>query len=129
MRDVLAELGVDEEAQEARLPVLNKGDMLDGGDRRPKFWKIWCRTRCVSALTGDGWIVCWWRLRRGLGPDAVWPRSLSACGWCRTGMAVFMRQCAPPEISDTGEALHVAMDDADWARFHARWPGLAAKAG
>jgi hypothetical protein len=30
------------------------------------------------------------------------------------------------EMADSGdETIDVAMDEADWSRFHARWPALA----
>ena len=35
-------------------------------------------------------------------------------------------QVRQSEISDTGDiCLEVSMEEADWARFHARWPELA----
>jgi len=138
VRDVLAELGVDEEAQEARLlSVLNKADLLVGrkaeGDAAQDdiLQNLVPDAVRVSALTGAGMddLLAAIEARIGAGRRLaeviVGPADGAARAW------LFSRgDVRRSETSDTGEArLHVAMDDADWARFHARWPGLAAQAG
>ena len=133
VRDVLAELGVDEEAQEARvLSVLNKADLLDGGSAQAEILEnLVPGALSVSALTGDGMdgLLAAIEARIGAGRRLaeviVGPADGAARAW------LFSRgDVRHSETLDTGEArLHVAMDDADWARFHARWPGLAAQAG
>ena len=133
VRDVLGELGVDEEAQEARLlSVLNKADLLDGGGSQAEILENLVSDAVrVSALTGDGvdGLLAAIEARIGAGRRLaeviVGPADGAARAW------LFSRgDVRRSETSDTGEArLHVAMDDADWARFHARWPGLAAHAG
>ena len=133
VRDVLAGLGVDEEAQEARLlSVLNKADLLDGGSAQAEILEnLVPGALSVSALTGDGMdgLLAAIEARIGAGRRLaeviVGPADGAARAW------LFSRgDVRHSETLDTGEArLHVAMDDADWARFHARWPGLAAQAG
>ena len=133
VRDVLAELGVDEEAQEARLlSVLNKADLLDGGGAQAEILEnLVADAVRVSALTGDGvdGLLAAIEARIGVGRRLaeviVGPADGAARAW------LFSRgDVRRSETSDPGETrLHVAMDDADWARFHARWPGLAAQAG
>ena len=132
VRDVLAELGVDEEAQEVRLlSVLNKADLLDGGGAQAEILEnLVADAVRVSALTGDGvdGLLAAIEARIGAGRRLaeviVGPADGAARAW------LFSRgDVRRSETSDTGETrLHVAMDDADWARFHARWPGLAAQA-
>ena len=133
VRDVLSELGVDEEAQEARLlSVLNKADLLDGGGAQAEgLENLMPGAVRVSALTGDGvdGLLTEVEARIGAGRRLaeviVGPTDGAARAW------LFSRgDVRRSETSDTGEArLHVAMDDADWARFHARWPGLTKEAG
>ena len=132
VRDVLAELGVDEEAQEVRLlSVLNKADLLDGGGAQAEILEnLVADAVRVSALTGDGvdGLLAAIEARIGVGRRLaeviVGPADGAARAW------LFSRgDVRRSETSDTGETrLHVAMDDADWARFHSRWPGLAAQA-
>ena len=133
VRNVLAELGVDEEAQEVRLlSVLNKADLLDGGGAQAEILEnLVVDAVRVSALTGDGvdGLLAAIEARIGAGRRLaeviVGPADGAARAW------LFSRgDVRRSETSDTGETrLHVAMDDADWARFHARWPGLAVQAG
>ena len=133
VRDVLAELGVDEEAQEVRLlSVLNKADLLDGGGAQAEILEnLVPGAVSVSALTGDGvdGLLAAIEARIGAGRRLaeviLGPADGAARAW------LFSRgDVRRSETSDTGQArLHVAMDDADWARFHARWPGLATQAG
>ena len=132
VRDVLAKLGVDEEAQEARLlSVLNKADLLDGGGAQAEILEnLIPGAVSVSALRGDGVDVLLAAIEARIGAGRRLAEVIvgHADGAARAWL--FSRgDVRRSETSDTGEArLHVAMDDADWARFHARWPGLAAQA-
>ena len=129
VRDVLAELGVDEEAQEVRLlSVLNKADLLDGGRAQAEILEnLVADAVRVSALTGDGvdGLLAAIEARIGVGRRlaevVVGPADGAARAW------LFARgDVRHSETSDTGDVrLQVAMEKANWARFHARWPGLA----
>ena len=112
--------------------MLNKADLLDGGGSQAEILENLVPDAVrVSALTGDGvdGLLAAIEARIGAGRRLaeviVGPADGAARAW------LFSRgNVRRSETSDTGEArLHVAMDDADWARFHARWPGLAAQAG
>ena len=134
VRDVLAELGLDEEAQDARLlSVLNKADLLV--DRNAKgdaaqddiLQNLVPDAVRVSALTGAGMddLLAAIEARIGAGRHVaevvVGPADGAARAW------LFARgDVRHSETSDTGDVrLQVAMETANWARFHARWPGLA----
>lgn len=134
VRDVLAELGLDEEAQDARLlSVLNKADLLVDrnapGDAAQDdiLQNLVPDAVRVSALTGAGMddLLAAIEARIGAGRHVaevvVGPADGAARAW------LFARgDVRHSETSDTGDVrLQVAMETANWARFHARWPGLA----
>ena len=134
VRDVLAELGLDEEAQDARLlSVLNKVDLLVDrnapGDavQDDILQNLVPDAVRVSALTGAGMddLLAAIEARIGAGRHVaevvVGPADGAARAW------LFARgDVRHSETSDTGDVrLQVAMETANWARFHARWPGLA----
>ena len=134
VRDVLAELGLDEEAQDARLlSVLNKADLLVDrnaeGDAAQDdiLHNLVPDAVRVSALTGAGMddLLAAIEARIGAGryvaEVVVGPADGAARAW------LFARgDVRHSETSDTGDVrLQVAMETANWARFHARWPGLA----
>ena len=134
VRDVLAELGLDEEAQDARLlSVLNKADLLvdrnaEGDTAQDDiFQNLVPDAVRVSALTGAGMddLLAAIEARIGAGRHVaevvVGPADGAARAW------LFARgDVRHSETSDTGDVrLQVAMETANWARFHARWPGLA----
>lgn len=134
VRDVLAELGLDEEAQDARLlSVLNKADLLVDrnapGDavQDDILQNLVPDAVRVSALTGAGMddLLAAIEARIGAGRHVaevvVGPADGAARAW------LFARgDVRHSETSDTGDVrLQVAMETANWARFHARWPGLA----
>ena len=134
VRDVLAELGLDEEAQDARLlSVLNKADLLvdrnaPGAAAQDDILQNLVPDAVrVSALTGAGMddLLAAIEARIGAGRHVaevvVGPADGAARAW------LFARgDVRHSETSDTGDVrLQVAMETANWARFHARWPGLA----
>jgi len=134
VRDVLAELGLDEEAQDARLlSVLNKADLLvdrnaEGDAAQDDILQNLVPDAVrVSALTGAGMddLLAAIEARIGAGRHVaevvVGPADGAARAW------LFARgDVRRSETSDTGDVrLQVAMETANWARFHARWPGLA----
>ena len=134
VRDVLAELGLDEEAQDARLlSVLNKADLLvdrnaQGDAAQDDILRNLVPDAVrVSALTGAGMddLLAAIEARIGAGRHVaevvVGPADGAARAW------LFARgDVRHSETSDTGDVrLQVAMETANWARFHARWPGLA----
>ncbi|MEC8660347.1 MAG: GTPase HflX [Pseudomonadota bacterium] len=134
VRDVLAELGLDEEAQDARLlSVLNKADLLvdrnaEGDAAQDDILQNLVPDAVrVSALTGAGMddLLAAIEARIGAGRHVaevvVGPADGAARAW------LFARgDVRHSETSDTGDVrLQVAMEKANWARFHARWPGLA----
>ncbi|MGC6497130.1 MAG: GTPase HflX [Candidatus Puniceispirillaceae bacterium] len=134
VRDVLAELGLDEEAQDARLlSVLNKADLLvdrdaEGDAAQDEILQNLVPDAVrVSALTGAGMddLLAAIEARIGAGRHVaevvVGPADGAARAW------LFARgDVRHSETSDTGDVrLQVAMEEANWARFHARWPGLA----
>lgn len=134
VRDVLAELGLDEEAQDARLlSVLNKADLLvdrnaEGDAAQDDILQNLVPDAVrVSALTGAGMddLLAAIEARIGAGRHVaevvVGPADGAARAW------LFARgDVRHSETSDTGDVrLQVAMETANWARFHARWPGLA----
>ena len=134
VRDVLAELGLDEEAQDARLlSVLNKADLLvdrnaEGDTAQDDILQNLVPDAVrVSALTGAGMddLLAAIEARIGAGRHVaevvVGPADGAARAW------LFARgDVRHSETSDTGDVrLQVAMETANWARFHARWPGLA----
>ena len=134
VRDVLAELGLDEEAQDARLlSVLNKADLLVDGNAEGDaaqddiLQNLVPDAVRVSALTGAGMddLLAAIEARIGAGRHVaevvVGPADGAARAW------LFARgDVRHSETSDTGDVrLQVAMETANWARFHARWPGLA----
>ena len=134
VRDVLAELGLDEEAQDARLlSVLNKADLLvdrnaEGDAAQDDILQNLVPDAVrVSALTGAGMddLLAAIEARIGAGRHVaevvIGPADGAARAW------LFARgDVRHSETSDTGDVrLQVAMETANWARFHARWPGLA----
>ncbi len=129
VHDVLGDLGLDEEAQEQRLlSVLNKSDLLDDDDEQSKILdNLVPGAARVSALTGNGTDDLLadidWHLGAGRrsAKIIIGPAYGAARAW------LFDRgQVRQSEMSDAGDmCLEVSMEEADWARFHARWPELA----
>ena len=127
VREVLADLGIDEEARETRiLPVMNKSDLLSGddGEMLANMFPGGCLT---SALSGDGIEDLLQAIDDRLGAGrkmasvVVGPTDGAARAW------LFERgEVRLTEVTDSGsETIDVAMDEADWSRFRARWPALA----
>ena len=128
VREVLTELGLDEEAQQARLlSVLNKADLLDDDTAKTDILENLVPGAVqVSALTGDGVdaLLAAIEARIGAGRRLAAVRVGPADGAARAWL--FARgDVRHSETTDAGDTdLQVAMDDADWARFRARWPDL-----
>ena len=86
VRDVLAELGVDEDAQEARLlSVLNKSDLLDGGRQAATGKSGTGRGECTGAYRRrGGWSAGRIEARIGAGALAeviAWSADGAARAW------------------------------------------------
>jgi len=128
VRGVLADLGIDEEQQSDRcLSVMNKSDLLDEGDPAREALANLFEDGCfTSAMDGDGveglLAAIEGRLGSGrrTGRVTVGPADGAARAWLHQRGKV-----QASRMGDAGdETIEVAMDDADWARFGARWPTL-----
>jgi GTP-binding protein HflX len=129
VREVLADLGIDDEAQAERiLPVMNKADLLAGDSTRAEMLGNMFEDGCfTSALTGAGVEALLQAIDSRLGAGrrlssvTIGPADGAARAW------LFDRgEVRVTEMGDSGsETINVAMDEADWSRFRARWPGLA----
>ena len=129
VRGVLADLGIDEDQQAERcLSVMNKSDLLDAGDPvREALANLFDEGCFTSAMDGDGidGLLAAIEARLGGGRRTasvtVGPADGAARAWLHERGKV-----QASRIGDAGdETMEVAMDDADWARFGARWPALA----
>jgi GTP-binding protein HflX len=129
VHDVLSDLGVDDEAQAARiLPVMNKADLLDTDGLRTEMLGNMFDDGCFTSALADTGIASLLqaiddRLGAGwrLSSVTVGPADGAARAWLFDRGDVRLA-----EMADSGdETIDVAMDEADWSRFHARWPALA----
>ena len=129
VREVLADLGLDDEAQTDRiLPVMNKADLLDADDARTEMLGNMFAGGCfTSALNGRGIASLLQAIDDRLGAGrvlssvVVGPADGAARAWLFDRGDVRLA-----EVADSGdETIKVAMDEADWSRFRARWPALA----
>ena len=127
--DVLTDLGIDDEAQTDRiLPVMNKADLLDADDARAEMLGNMFAGGCfTSALNGQGIESLLQAIDNRLGAGrllssvVVGPADGAARAWLFDRGDVQLA-----EMADSGdETIKVAMDEADWSRFRARWPALA----
>ena len=129
VREVLADLGIDEQAQAERiLPVMNKADLLAGDRAGAEMLGNMFDGGCfTSALSGEGVeallqaIDARLGVGRRLSSITIGPADGAARAW------LFERgEVRLTEMADSGsETINVAMDEADWSRFRARWPDLA----
>lgn len=128
VRSVLSDLGMAEEEQSGKLlSVLNKSDLLDDGDGQAEILGNLFPGGCfASAVTGAGIdelleaIDSHLGAGRQLASIVVGPADGAARAW------LFDRgDVQNSSMADNGsETINVAMDDADWSRFRARWPSL-----
>ena len=129
VRAVLADLGIDDEAQAERiLPVMNKADLLVNDRVRAEMLGNMFDGGCfTSALSGEGVEALLQAIDARLGAGrrlssvTIGPADGAARAW------LFDRgEVRLTEMADSGsETINVAMDEADWSRFRARWPDLA----
>jgi GTP-binding protein HflX len=129
VREVLADLGIDDEAQADRiLPVMNKADLLDTNDARSEMLGNMFPGGCfTSALSGEGIESLLQAIDDRLGAGRllssviIGPTDGAARAWLFDRGDVRL-----VDMADSGdETINVAMDEADWSRFRARWPALA----
>ena len=129
VRGVLTDLGIDEDQQAERLlSVMNKSDLLDRSDPTREILGNLFEEGCfTSALDGGGIGDLLDVIDARLGQDrrtasiTIGPADGAARAWLHERGKV-----TASAIGETGEeTMEVAMDDADWARFGARWPSLA----
>ena len=126
---VLADLGMTEEEQESKLlSVLNKCDLLDEASAQAEMLGNLFPGGCfTSAGTGTGIARLLEAIDSRLGAGrrldsvVVGPADGAARAWLFDRGEV--RNAAMADNGD--ETIDVAMDDADWSRFKARWPALA----
>ena len=129
VRSVLTDLGMAEEEQAGKLlSVLNKSDLLDDGDGQAEMLGNLFPGGCfASAGTGAGIdrlleaIDSHLSAGRQLASIVVGPADGAARAWLFERGDV--QNCLMAE--NGSETISVAMDDADWSRFRARWPALA----
>ena len=129
VRSVLTDLGMAEEEQAGKLlSVLNKSDLLDDGDGQAEMLGNLFPGGCfASAGTGVGIdrlleaIDSHLGAGRQLASIVVGPADGAARAW------LFERGDVQNSLmaENGSETINVAMDDADWSRFRARWPSLA----
>ena len=129
VRAVLADLGIDDETQADRiLPVMNKADLLSGDAAHAEMLGNMFDGGCLtSALSGAGVEALLQAIDARLGAGrrlssvTIGPADGAARAW------LFDRgEVCLTEMADSGsETINVAMDEADWSRFCARWPDLA----
>ena len=128
VRSVLADLGMTEEEQESKLlSVLNKCDLLDDDSAQAEMLGNLFPGGCsTSAGTGTGIDRLLEAIDSRLGAGrrldsvVVGPADGAARAWLFDRGEV--RNAAMADNGD--ETIDVAMDDADWSRFKARWPAL-----
>ena len=128
VRSVLIDLGMTEEEQESKLlSVLNKCDLLDDDSAQAEMLRNLFPGGCsTSAGTGTGIDRLLEAIDSRLGAGrrldsvVVGPADGAARAW------LFERgEVRNAAMADNGdETIDVAMDDADWSRFKARWPAL-----
>lgn len=129
VRSVLIDLGMTEEEQESKLlSVLNKCDLLDEDSAQAEMLGNLFPGGCsTSAGTGTGIDRLLEAIDSRLGAGrrldsvVVGPADGAARAWLFDRGEV--RNAAMADNGD--ETIDVAMDDADWSRFKARWPALA----
>ena len=129
VRSVLSDLGMAEEEQAGKLlSVLNKSDLLDDGEGQAEMLGNLFPGGCfASAGTGAGIdrlleaIDSHLGAGRQLASIVVGPADGAARAWLFERGDV--QNCLMAE--NGSETISVAMDDADWSRFRARWPALA----
>ena len=129
VRSVLTDLGMAEEEQAGKLlSVLNKSDLLDDGDGQAEMLGNLFPGGCfASAGTGAGIdrlleaIDSHLGAGRQLASIVVGPADGAARAWLFERGDV--QNCLMAK--NGSETISVAMDDADWSRFRARWPALA----
>ena len=128
VRSVLIDLGMTEEEQESKLlSVLNKCDLLDEDSAQAEMLGNLFPGGCsTSAGTGTGIDRLLEAIDSRLGAGrrldsvVVGPADGAARAWLFDRGEV--RNAAMADNGD--ETIDVAMDDADWSRFKARWPAL-----
>ena len=129
VREVLVDLGIDEDVQTDRiLPVMNKSDLVAEGDARTAMLANMFSGGCfTSALSGVGVDALLQAIDDRLGAGrrlssvTIGPADGAARAWLFDRGDVRLT-----EVADSGdETIKVAMDEADWSRFGARWPALA----
>ena len=128
VRSVLIDLGMTEEEQESKLlSVLNKCDLLDDDSAQAEMLGNLFPGGCsTSAGTGTGIDRLLEAIDSRLGAGrrldsvVVGPADGAARAWLFDRGEV--RNAAMADNGD--ETIDVAMDDADWSRFKARWPAL-----
>ena len=127
VRAVLADLGLDEEEQHARvIHILNKSDRLaDAGDR-DALLNLFPDAVFTSALTGEGVDNALATIDARLGAGALdctlvlGPGDGAARAWLHAHGKV----TASAFNEDGTQSLSVEIDPANWSRFCARWPQL-----
>ena len=127
VRAVLADLGLDEEEQHARvIHILNKSDRLaDAGDR-DALLNLVPDAVFTSALTGEGVDDALATIDARLGAGALdctlvlGPGDGAARAWLHAHGKV----TASAFNEDGTQSLSVEIDPANWSRFCARWPQL-----
>mgnify|MGYP001045655404 CR=1 FL=1 len=131
VRDVLSDLGLDEEAQATRvIHILNKGDQLDMiPGQREMLANLYPGGVVVSALTGDGVtaaldLIDTYLAQGDLRLDlTLSPADGAARAWLFDNGVV-----AHSHYGENGnEDLSVILATANHQRFIARWPDIAGK--
>lgn len=129
VRDVLRDLGLDDEIQAERvIHILNKSDRLDDmPDQHEMLLNMFPDGVLVSALTGAGIDSALDAIDAHLGQDDVRldvrlaPTDGAARAWLHENGTV--HKSAYDETGD--ETVAVVLGRPDWARFQARWPDIA----
>jgi GTP-binding protein HflX len=127
VRAVLADLGLDEEEQHARvIHILNKSDRLADADDRDALLNLFPDAVFTSALTGEGVDDALATIDARLGAGALdctlvlGPGDGAARAWLHAHGKV----TASAFNEDGTQSLSVEIDPANWSRFCARWPQL-----
>ncbi|MDA9639569.1 GTPase HflX [SAR116 cluster bacterium] len=136
VQSVLVDLGMDVEQQAGRLlHVLNKSDLLDAGSEstadseqydREALANMFAGGTFASALTGAGIEATLEAIDAHLGVDRRSGRiTLSPADGAARAWLFERGQVHDAAMSDEGaQTLSLALDEADWARFHSRWPSI-----
>ena len=127
VRAVLADLGLDEEEQHARvIHILNKSDRLADADDRDALLNLFPDAVFTSALTGEGMDDALATIDARLGAGALdctlvlGPGDGAARAWLHAHGKV----TTSAFNEDGTQSLSVEIDPANWSRFCARWPQL-----